>query len=174
MNNNKATLENDKLSIKEGLILLSFLAIILIVPLLILQTFEKSWEELSWRNPAEIAMIEWTGAFLKIFLFLMLIEHFRNCRRLIFIFLANGFLGMGMLDFIYAVSNQGTETAIWLRAFSFAYRRNVFCNDCTTEKSQIGRPDRLHDQIYPTGVSAYRYRRLDAFLYRRNTAGTAY
>ena len=107
-----------KISKKESIILFIFLAIILFLPLLVLYSFKASWGELFWQNTTDIAMLEWTGAFLNIFLFLLLIENYRITGKNRFIFIACGFLSMGILNFIYAINAPGTETALWLRTLS--------------------------------------------------------
>ena len=107
-----------KISKKESTILFVFLAIILFLPLIVLYSFKASWGELFWQNTTDIAMLEWTGAFLNIFLFLLLIENYRITGKNRFIFIACAFLSMGILNFIYAINSPGTETALWLRTFS--------------------------------------------------------
>jgi len=106
------------ISIRETAILLAFLAIILFLPLGILQFFGKAWTEVSWQDTTDIAMLEWTGAFFHVFLFLLLLEQFKATERLMFVFMGCGFLGMGILNFVYALSSPGTEVAMWIRAFS--------------------------------------------------------
>jgi signal transduction histidine kinase len=106
------------IGIKESAILLTFLAIILLLPLGVLQIFGNAWSEVSWQDTTDIAMLEWTGAFFHVFLFLLLLEQFKATQRLMFVFMGCGFLGMGILNFFYALSLPGSEIAMWTRAFS--------------------------------------------------------
>jgi len=109
---------NNSMSLKERFALVSLLAIILFLPLLGLHFFDHDWGALRWSNPTEMAMLEWTGAFLNVFLFLLLIEHSKSSGRYVFAPVACGFLAMGVLNFTYALSSPGTETAAWIRFFS--------------------------------------------------------
>ena len=106
------------ISFKESAILLALLAIILLLPLGVLQLFGKAWNEVFWQDRTDITMLEWTGAFFHVFLFLLLIEQYKATKRLMFVFMGCGFLGMGILNFFYALSSPVTETAMWIRAFS--------------------------------------------------------
>jgi signal transduction histidine kinase len=113
-----AIFKQGRISTKDATILLILLAIILFLPLITLYFFENSWGELFWQNPTDIAMLEWTGAFLNMFLFLLIFENYRTTGKILFNFIACGFLSMGILNFIYAINSPGTETALWLRTFS--------------------------------------------------------
>ena len=126
----------NKVSLKESGILLVFLSIILFLPLIVLYSFENSWSELSWRNTTDIAMLEWTGAFLSIFMFLLMLETYRTTGRTLFTFIACGFLSMGFLNFIYAVNTPGTETACWLRVFSIITGSICFAFSIPARKKQ--------------------------------------
>ncbi len=108
----------DEMSLKEILPLLALLAIVLVLPLLSLRFFEHNWSELHWNAPTEIAMAEWTAAFLNIFLFLLFIEHARSSGRYVFAPMACGFLAMGTIGFVLALAPPGSELATWLRFFS--------------------------------------------------------
>lgn len=110
--------KSSNISKKESAILLTFLALVLFLPLGVLQIFGKAWNEVSWQNTTDIAMLEWTGAFFHVFLFLLLMEQYKATRRLMFVFMGCGFLGMGILNFFYALSSPGTETAMWIQVFS--------------------------------------------------------
>ncbi len=119
-------LTQGKISKKESIILFIFLAIILFLPIAVLYFFKNSWGELSWQNHTDIAMLEWTGAFLNMFLFLLLFETYRTTGRNRFNFIACGFLSMGILNFIYAINSPGTEQALWLRTFSILTGSLIF------------------------------------------------
>ena len=110
--------KRSNISFKESAILLTLLGIILLLPLGVLQLFGNAWNEVSWQDTTDIAMLEWTGAFFHVFLFLLLLEQYKASKRLMFVFMGCGFLGMGVLNFFYALSSPGTETAMWIRAFS--------------------------------------------------------
>ena len=110
--------EKSSSRLKENIALLSLLAIVLFLPLIGLHFFAHDWSELRWSNPTEMAMLEWTGAFLNVFLFLLLIEHSKNSSRYAIVPMACGFLAMGILTFTYALSSPGSETAAWIRFFS--------------------------------------------------------
>jgi len=102
------------------------LAILLFLPLLASHFSVRLLREVIWQNPVDMAMLEWTGAFLNIFLFLLLIEHFRQTTRLIYAFLSCGFLSMGILNFVYALSNPGSETAMWVKALNLLLVSLIF------------------------------------------------
>ncbi len=106
------------ISTKEGIVLAILLGLIFLLPIVVSHFSVKIWRELSWHNPIDMAMIEWTGAFINIFLFLLLIEHYRQTGRKVLIFLSSGFLVMGTLGFVYALSRPGTETAAWIKGMS--------------------------------------------------------
>ena len=108
----------DNMSLKEVLPLLALLAIILVLPLAGLRFFEHNWNELHWHASTEIAMTAWTAAFLNIFLFLLFVEHARSSGRYAFAPMACGFLTMGMMSFVVALTPPGSELAMWLRFFS--------------------------------------------------------
>ncbi len=104
------------IALKESLVLLAFLAIILFLPLGILRFFgQTAWTEVAWREGTDIAMLEWTSAFFHVFLFLLLIEHYKTSRRAEFAFLACGFLCMGIMNFFYSTIVPGSESAMCLR-----------------------------------------------------------
>ncbi len=107
-----------RIDAKEGILLGVLLGIILFVPLLFSHFSLRMWQEISWHNPVDISMIEWSTAFLNSFLFLLLIEAYRLNGRKILIFMGSGFLAMGLLGFEYALSSPGSETASWVKGLS--------------------------------------------------------
>lgn len=111
---------------KEGIILGILLGIIVVVPFLFSHFSLRMWQELSWHNPVDISMIEWITAFLNTFLFLLLIETYRQDGRRILIFMSSGFLVMGLLGFEYALSGPGSETAAWVKGLSFMLGSSYF------------------------------------------------
>jgi len=129
-------LKQGRISTKDGTILLVLLSIILFLPLITLYFFENSWGELFWQNTTDIAMLEWTGAFLNMFLFLLIFENYRTTGRTLFNFIACGFLAMGILNFIYAINSPGTETALWLRTFSIITGSIFFLFSIPAQKKQ--------------------------------------
>jgi len=131
-----AIFKQGRISTKDATILMVLLAIILFLPLLTLHFFEKSWGELFWQNPTDIAMLEWTGAFLNMFLFLLIFENYRTTGKTLFNFIACGFLSMGILNFIYAINSPGTETALWLRTFSIITGSILFLFSIPARKKQ--------------------------------------
>ena len=74
-----------RIGVKEGIILGTLLGIILFLPLLFSHFSLRMWQEVSWHNPVDISMIEWSTAFLNIFLFFLLIETYRQSGRRIFL-----------------------------------------------------------------------------------------
>lgn len=110
--------KNKNISIKDGIILLILVGMILILPWGILQLFGHTWKSVTWQDTTDIAMLEWSGAFFNVFLFLLLVEQFRSSKRLMFIFIACGFLAMGIMNFFYALASPGTESATWIFLFS--------------------------------------------------------
>jgi signal transduction histidine kinase len=129
-------LKQGRISAKDSTILLVFLAIILFLPLVVLYFFGNSWGELQWQNSTDIAMLEWTGAFLNMFLFLLIFENYRTTGKTLFNFIACGFLSMGILNFIYAINSPGTETALWLRTFSIITGSTFFLFSIPARKKQ--------------------------------------
>lgn len=128
--------KNTNITFKESVILLAFLGIILFLPLGVLQVFGHAWREVSWQDSTDIAMLEWTGAFFHVFLFLLLIEQYKASQRLMFVFLGGGFLGMGIMNFFYALSSPGTETAMWVRSFSLLLGSLCFSFSIPARKSK--------------------------------------
>jgi len=110
--------KNKNISIKDGIILLILVGMILLFPWGILQLFGHTWKSVTWQDTTDIAMLEWSGAFFNVFLFLLLVEQFRSSKRLMFIFMACGFLAMGIMNFFYALASPGTESATWIFLFS--------------------------------------------------------
>jgi signal transduction histidine kinase len=108
-----------RIGAKEGIVLGVLLGIILLVPLLFSSFSLSMWQEVSWHNPVDISMIEWSTAFLNTFLFLLLVETYRQNGRKMLIFIGAGFLAMGLLGFEYALSRPGSETAAWVKGISF-------------------------------------------------------
>ncbi|MFA6293740.1 MAG: HAMP domain-containing sensor histidine kinase [Victivallales bacterium] len=107
-----------RIDAKEGILLGVLLGIILFVPLLFSHFSLSMWQELSWHNPVDISMIEWSTAFINTFLFLLLVETYRLNGRKILLFMGSGFLAMGLLGFEYALSSPGSETAAWVKGVS--------------------------------------------------------
>lgn len=107
-----------RIGAKEGVVLGVLLGIILLAPLVFSHFSLRMWQELSWHNPVDISMIEWSTAFLNTFLFLLLLETYRLNGRKILIFMSSGFLVMGLLGFEYALSRPGSETAAWVKGLS--------------------------------------------------------
>ncbi|MBN1864445.1 MAG: HAMP domain-containing protein [Victivallales bacterium] len=108
-----------RISFKESLVILAFLAIILFIPLWVLKFFgQAAWTDVAWRESTDIAMLEWTSAFFHVFLFLLLIEQYKESRRIGFVFLGCGFLCMGIMNFFYSTSTPGSETAMCVRTAS--------------------------------------------------------
>jgi len=107
-----------RMDAKEGIVLGVLLGIILFVPLLFSHFSLRMWQELSWHNPVDISMIEWSTAFLNTFLFFLLVETYRQTGRKILVFMGSGFLAMGLLGFEYALSIPGSETAAWVKGVS--------------------------------------------------------
>ena len=107
-----------RIDAKEGIILGVLLGIILFAPLLFSHFSLRMWQEISWHNPVDISMIEWSTAFLNMFLFLLLVETYRLNGRKILLFMSSGFLAMGLLGFEYALSRPGSETAAWVKGVS--------------------------------------------------------
>lgn len=107
-----------RIGTKEGVVLGALLGIILLAPLVFSHFSLRMWQELSWHNPVDISMIEWSTAFLNTFLFLLLLETYRLNGRKILIFMSSGFLAMGLLGFEYALSRPGSETAAWVKGLS--------------------------------------------------------
>lgn len=144
--------KNNKINFKENLVLLVFLGIILFLPLAILQTFGQAWEEVSWQDSIDIAMLEWTSAFFHVFLALLLLEQYRASRRLMFVFLCCGFLGMGIMGFFYALNSPGSETAILIRSFSLLLGGVFFSLSIPARKSKkdVDIPGVLVKFIIPT------------------------
>ncbi|MFZ2655888.1 MAG: MFS domain-containing histidine kinase [Victivallales bacterium] len=126
------------ISPSEGIILAVLLGIIFFLPIIFSHFSTKLWSELSWRNPVDISMIEWCSAFLNIFLFLLLVEHYRQSGRKILIFMSSGFLVMGLLGFVYALSRPGTETAAWVKGISLVAGGFYFVLG-TTARRQTGK-----------------------------------
>ncbi|OGV54119.1 MAG: hypothetical protein A2X45_07015 [Lentisphaerae bacterium GWF2_50_93] len=126
------------ISTREGIILAVLLGIVFFLPIIFSHFSTKLWSEISWRNPIDIAMIEWCSAFLNIFLFLLLIEHYRQSGRKILIFMGSGFLVMGILGFVYALNRPGTETAAWLKGISLVAGGFYFVLG-TTARKQTGK-----------------------------------
>lgn len=110
--------KQDRVERRRLFALAALFAIILFLPIVVSHSFMKMWHEISWRNPIDIAMLEWTGAFLNIFLFLLLLEHSRQTGKMVFVFMSCAFLWMGILNFIYALSQPGSEIAIWIKALA--------------------------------------------------------
>ncbi|HBC85921.1 MAG TPA: hypothetical protein DCZ94_03095 [Lentisphaeria bacterium] len=119
---------------REGIVLAILLGIIFLLPLAFSHLSVKMWKELIWHNPVDISMIEWTGAFLNIFLFLLLIEHYRQSEKKSLIFISSGFLVMGILGFVYALSKPGTETAAWIKCMSLLLGGFYFLLGITARK----------------------------------------
>jgi signal transduction histidine kinase len=107
-----------RIGVKEVSVLGTLLGIILFLPLLFSHFSLRMWQEVSWYNPVDISMIEWSTAFLNIFLFFLLIETYRQSGRKILVFMSAGFLVMGLLGFEYALSRPGSETAAWVKGVS--------------------------------------------------------
>jgi signal transduction histidine kinase len=104
-----------KLSRREIGALLALLAILLFLPLAVSRLVLSNWGELTWRHPMELAFLEWTGAFLQAFLFLLLLEESRHSGRWRYAWFAAGFFAMAGMHFAYALSGPGGETASWLK-----------------------------------------------------------
>ncbi len=107
------------LPFKELFLICAFYLILLLCALILPQISLKSWSGLTFCNSIDMSMLEWTGAFLKVFMFLLLLEYFRDTLYSIYAVLAFSFLIMGVLDFSYAINLPGTEKAEWLKILSF-------------------------------------------------------
>ena len=103
----------------ESLVLITFIGIMLFLPLLVLQVFGKSWSIVTWHSTSDLSMIEWTSAFVHVFLFLLLFEQFYTGRRFYFILIGCSFLLMGVINFAYALTPPNSELALFLRFSSF-------------------------------------------------------
>ena len=110
--------KND-VSFVDSLVLIVFIGMVLFIPLLLLQVFGKSWDLVTWHNSSDLSMLEWSSAFIHVFLFLLLFEQFYTGRRLYFILIACAFLNMGLTNFAYALVPIGSECSLWLRFYSF-------------------------------------------------------
>jgi len=108
-----------KISFLESLVLIVFIGMVLFIPLFALQMFGSSWDVVTWRNPSDMSMLEWSSAFIHVFLFLLLFEQFYTGRRFYFILIGCAFLNMGLVNFVYALISPGTEVAFWIRFYSF-------------------------------------------------------
>lgn len=112
---------------KHGFILAGLFCLILILPIIVYRTLSTQWLELGWRNPVDLSMLEWTGAFLSVFLFLLLLEHFRQTGALSFVFVGCGFLFMGAFSFFYVFQPLGNEFSMWIKATSLMGGALSFC-----------------------------------------------
>ena len=103
----------------ESLVLIIFIGMMLFLPLFVLQGFGESWEIVTWHTSSDLSMLEWTSAFVHVFLFLLLFEQFYTGRRFYFILIGSSFLLMGLINFVYALTPPNSELALFLRFFSF-------------------------------------------------------
>ena len=107
------------ISFIESLVLITFIGMTLFLPLLVLQVFGKSWSIVTWHSTSDLSMLEWTSAFVHVFLFLLFFEQFYTGRRFYFIIIGCSFLLMGITNFAYALTPPNSELALYYRFFSF-------------------------------------------------------
>ncbi len=113
-----AQAEKFKVSRGRAILIGVLLACIYVLPILVYLLSGGRIREFFWKSPVDISMLEWTGAFFSVFMFLLLIEYFRSTSELVYGIMACGFLFMGLLDFTYALNFPGTEQAAWLKYFA--------------------------------------------------------
>lgn len=109
-----------KINHKKSLIAALSLILVMSLPLFLAKVLSESWQEVFYRSATDISLLEWIGAFLKVFLALLFIEHFRQHRRIAYIYIASGFLIMGILNFFYSVNTPESNIAVWIKFSSMA------------------------------------------------------
>ncbi len=112
---------------REAVALAVLLAILLFLPLGVSRLALAHWGELAWRAPMDLAFLEWTGAFLQAFLFLLLIEACRHSGRWRHAWLAAAFFAMSGLNFAYALSGPGGDAANWLKLLGMGLGGGCAC-----------------------------------------------
>lgn len=99
-------------------ILAALLAIVLVLPVLGFWNFSGRWPMLAWQSPADLSMLEWTGAFFNLFLALLLLERLLLALSARDGMMMAGFLSMGILGLFYALSGTAEIGGVWLKLAS--------------------------------------------------------